>query len=207
MEENDAWVGQFQHLIPANDQERIVEFGWGETATTEWWTWSIFSEWNVSGGLVRREVGAIVISKESPEAWVHARAEWPGMQTLAGWPMLSLFGEEWAHWDQSSAPLRPMAVISALRAPASVPYVKPWPARLLLLRPIFPGFAINTVFYAAICWLLFAAPFAVRRRRRVKRGLCPACAYPVGNSEICTECGALLPLPVGEGRGEGEVAT
>ncbi|MCI0632193.1 MAG: hypothetical protein L0Y44_16240 [Phycisphaerales bacterium] len=59
-------------------------------------------------------------------------------------------------------------------------------------RPLWPGFAINTIFYAAILWLLFAAPFALRRRRRIKRGLCPACAYPVGESETCTECGRRL---------------
>ena len=47
-------------------------------------------------------------------------------------------------------------------------------------HPIWPGFAINTIFYAAIVWMLFAAPFQFRRRRRIKRGLCPACAYPVG---------------------------
>jgi hypothetical protein len=54
---------------------------------------------------------------------------------------------------------------------------------------LWPGFAINTLFYAAMLWLLFAAPFALRRRRRIKRGLCPACAYPVGASDLCTECG------------------
>ena len=67
--------------------------------------------------------------------------------------------------------------------------------RIIPLRPIASGFAINTVFYAAILWLLFAAPFAlwgVRRRRRIKRGLCPKCAYPVGTNERCTECGASL---------------
>jgi hypothetical protein len=58
------------------------------------------------------------------------------------------------------------------------------------LRPIWPGFAINTLFYALILWLLFAAPFVLRRRRRIKRGLCPQCAYPVGASDVCTECGA-----------------
>jgi hypothetical protein len=59
----------------------------------------------------------------------------------------------------------------------------------LPLRPIWPGFAINMVFYAAILGALFALPGARRRRRRVKRGLCPACAYPVGESAVCTECG------------------
>jgi hypothetical protein len=61
------------------------------------------------------------------------------------------------------------------------------------LRPLWPGFAINTLFYAAILWLLFAAPFALRRRRRIARGLCPACAYPVGVSPVCTECGRPVP--------------
>jgi hypothetical protein len=60
--------------------------------------------------------------------------------------------------------------------------------------PLWPGFAINTVFYAGLLWLLFAAPFALRRRRRIKRGLCPKCAYPVGASDVCTECGAAVPL-------------
>ena len=58
------------------------------------------------------------------------------------------------------------------------------------LGPIWPGFAINTVFYAVVLWLLFAAPVALRRRRRTKRGLCPKCAYPVGTNARCTECGA-----------------
>jgi hypothetical protein len=51
------------------------------------------------------------------------------------------------------------------------------------------AFTINTIFYAAILWLLFAAPGRVRRWRRIKRGLCPRCAYPQGASEVCTECG------------------
>ena len=70
-----------------------------------------------------------------------------------------------------------------------------WKPHLILpLRPIWPGFAINTVFYAVILWLLFAAPFALRRRRRIKRGLCPKCAYDLRNrppdSTTCPECGA-----------------
>ncbi len=62
---------------------------------------------------------------------------------------------------------------------------------------IFPGFALNTIFYAAILWLLFAAPGAVRRRIRTKRGQCPACAYPIGTNKLCTECGTRLPGPSG----------
>ena len=57
---------------------------------------------------------------------------------------------------------------------------------------LWPGFAINTLFYAAILWVMFAAPFALRRRLRIKRGLCSACAYPIGTSPVCTECGAAV---------------
>jgi hypothetical protein len=62
--------------------------------------------------------------------------------------------------------------------------------RSMPLHPVWPGFVINTFFYAAILWLLFAGPGRVRRWRRIKRGLCAKCAYPVGASDICTECGA-----------------
>jgi hypothetical protein len=70
--------------------------------------------------------------------------------------------------------------------------------RLLPLCPILPGFAVNTALYAGAVWFLFAGPFAVRSMRRalrIKRGLCPACAYPVGESDVCTECGAAVSFP------------
>ena len=70
-------------------------------------------------------------------------------------------------------------------------WIRNW--RLIPLKPVLNGFAINTLFYAVMLWGLFAAPFALRRWRRIRRGLCPKCAYPVGTSEICTECGASLP--------------
>jgi hypothetical protein len=60
--------------------------------------------------------------------------------------------------------------------------------------PLWPGFAINTVFYAAVLWVLFAAPFALRKWRRIRRGLCPKCGYDLRNrpsdSAVCPECGA-----------------
>ncbi len=63
----------------------------------------------------------------------------------------------------------------------------------LPLRPIWPGFAINTLFYGTLLWLLIYGLSVMRRFLRLKRGLCPKCAYPVGESEICSECGITLP--------------
>jgi hypothetical protein len=58
---------------------------------------------------------------------------------------------------------------------------------------VWPGFVVNTVFYAAVLWLAICGPFVLRRFIRVKRGLCPACAYPMGEAAVCTECGRELP--------------
>ncbi len=66
----------------------------------------------------------------------------------------------------------------------------------LPLRLIWPDFAVNTFFYAAILWLLIPGPFALRRFIRVRRSLCPKCAYPRGESAVCSECGHELPQRV-----------
>ena len=68
--------------------------------------------------------------------------------------------------------------------------------RPLPLKPIWPGFAINTIFYATLLWLLVRGSVALRRFLRVRRGLCPKCAYPMGESSVCTECGCELPKRV-----------
>ena len=67
------------------------------------------------------------------------------------------------------------------------------PGRVLPYRLIASGFAVNTIFYTALLCLLLFGPFALRRFIRVKRGLCPACAYPRGESDVCSECGKALP--------------
>ena len=61
------------------------------------------------------------------------------------------------------------------------------------LAPIRLGFAVNALFYAAVLWLLIPGSFVLRRFIRVKRGLCPKCAYPSGESDVCSECGEALP--------------
>ena len=65
--------------------------------------------------------------------------------------------------------------------------------RALPLRPIWSGFAINTVFYAAILWPLICGPFARRRHIRRKRGLCVACGYDLRHADhdVCPECGTV----------------
>jgi hypothetical protein len=110
-----------------------------------------------------------------------------------GWPCMSMRDRLMFRYPLSQPAATSIEVEGGLELslrgalPSGLPCV-----RVLPLTPIWPGFAINTLFYAAILWLSFAAPFALRRRRRIKRGLCPACAYPVGKSDVCTECGHSL---------------
>jgi hypothetical protein len=67
---------------------------------------------------------------------------------------------------------------------------------LFASRPHWPGFAINTNFYAAMLWLLWIAPGKIRRMVRIRRGCCPAFGYRIadGVGPRCSECGAVVPL-------------
>ena len=67
--------------------------------------------------------------------------------------------------------------------------------RPIPFRPVWPGFPINTLFYATLLWLVTLGPFAARRVIRRKRGRCIKCGYDLrgtsgGGGEACPECGA-----------------
>ena len=90
---------------------------------------------------------------------------------------------------QTGFPMRSLhgTIVLHLKAP-----LQQWDLLNALHEPLWPGFAVNTLFYAAILWLLIPGPFALRRFVRLRRGLCPKCAYPMGESSVCTECGIAL---------------
>ncbi len=116
---------------------------------------------------------------------------------LRGWPMRSLWLEYTGHSSSGVLDVQGGLVTSALRmSPRSGrPLTRSgqsFPVALPL-RPLWPGFALNTLFYAVILWLLAGGLFALRRDLRIKRGLCPKCAYRTGESSVCTECGCALP--------------
>ncbi len=62
------------------------------------------------------------------------------------------------------------------------------------------GMIGNTLIFAFAAWaMLFAVPGTIRgyiRHARSARRLCLHCAYPIGESPVCTECGRAV-LPAG----------
>ena len=113
------------------------------------------------------------------------------VEHACGWPLISLRSMFIKSWGTPAGtvdiPTEFLGSPLRLRRGASAS---------LPLRPIWPGFAINTIFYAAILWgvlwVLLVIPGSVKRLRRRRRGQCPACGYPVGSSPRCTECGGKL---------------
>ena len=104
-----------------------------------------------------------------------------------GWPVVSL----WRDYGSGGHFREPPELLHGLR----VTFLPPDGAfqRAVPINPAWPGFAVNTLFYAIVLWLLIPGPFALRRFIRMRRGLCPACAYPRGESAVCSECGKALP--------------
>ena len=111
-----------------------------------------------------------------------------------GWPCVAMQGVRW----NFGGPARPPTYVNA----ASI-HPKHWTDlqadwdflfsdRMLPLRPLWLGFALNTLFYAGLLWAMWAGPFALRRMIRKRRGHCPHCNYPIGQSPVCTECGAAV---------------
>jgi hypothetical protein len=60
------------------------------------------------------------------------------------------------------------------------------------IMPAWPGFLLNTLFYAALAWGVLAARSWEIRGRRRRRGLCVQCAYPTTGLHRCPECGTAV---------------
>jgi len=66
----------------------------------------------------------------------------------------------------------------------------------LPIKPLWTGLAVDSVVFAIILSGFSIMCGRLRGRSRLRRGMCPRCAYPIGTSPNCTECGQLLPMRV-----------
>jgi hypothetical protein len=106
--------------------------------------------------------------------------QWSGLNAASayGWPQLALWMASGGRESTATGGVHVFRFGTDHRFPATL---------------VSRGFTLNTIFYAAILWLLICGPFVLRRLIRRRRGLCPKCAYPMGESATCTECGQTLP--------------
>ena len=182
-----AWLEERQWVIT---EDQIVTFG---DLTTF--------------GYYRRELFVLSRSRFPPEGpGGFSGGLYPAeflRHTSAGWPLLSLDGEEWiasyeVRWewmkDGSAWNTEPYDTkwVRYVEVPVDqyglglMPMPRPIP-----FRPVWPGYAINTIFYAAILWMLTLGPSTARRIIRRKRGHCIKCGYDLRGAghEVCPECG------------------
>ncbi len=113
-----------------------------------------------------------------------------------GWPLLTLWSEHRYYSENSPSPDSVMVlggIDTGLELPDEVTITWLSDHAQLPLRPIWLGFAVNTILYGAALWLVATLPFVVRRFVRLRGGLCPGCAYPRGEALVCPECGTRLP--------------
>ena len=117
---------------------------------------------------------------------------WSLVDEARGWPLRAMMWRADKKWDHSTRTTLPVTVEHGL----DLSHLGGWPEirKALPLKPIWPGFAINTIFYASLLWLLALGPFTAHRIMRRKRGRCIECGYDLrghsgGGGEACPECG------------------
>jgi hypothetical protein len=135
---------------------------------------------------------------------VVGHSDLPRTQDARGWPWLSMWSQYIVYSDDPIETVQASGGVIRYRAD---PYrgvvlsVRSGPGppetRILPLGVIWPGFLASALFYALLWLGVITAPRLARSARgalRRRRGLCPRCAYPVGASIVCTECGLADPL-------------
>ena len=128
------------------------------------------------------------------DSWIETRGV-----SFRGWPMLSM----WCEYPELGR-----AYIVEISGGIELPlteggFAEYYPGfrstwqKALPLRILWQGFALNTLFYAALLWIPFA-PFQLRRYIRFRRGMCIKCGYDLrgtsrgtSGGKVCPECGTL----------------
>ena len=115
--------------------------------------------------------------------------------TASGWPMLAMRFRERTASKSGLGGNR-----NLISTTVTIQYGHPITDRfglhnILPLRPVWPGFVVNTLLFTMPAYLVLvivgAGTAMLRRSRRRRRGMCTACGYDLAglNGGRCPECG------------------
>jgi hypothetical protein len=120
----------------------------------------------------------------------------------SGWPMLAVAGAQLDSRDPGVSTFNSWVVLTpswAIECPNAMLNAQACVTTAVLpLRPVLPGFAVNTAIFT-LSWAIpiFFAPLARRVNRR-RRNHCTNCNYDLrnlpGTTDKCPECGTARPL-------------
>lgn len=110
------------------------------------------------------------------------------VEDARGWPLLALRSQT-AQAPPGNRPSEPVTTwgIALDKARDST-----LDSLVLPLRPIWTGFAIDTLLYAGLAFGLFICPGMLKHAVRRRRGRCQRCGYDLrgsSQSAVCPECG------------------
>jgi len=191
-----TWLSA-ENVLARNDKGWVTDY-WS-VDRLEWRTWTVLS----SVRRINASLGGLGNDFSDPSAllppWSNLsrpRREYFYADSVSdredrynlayGWPMLSLWYEAIDFDDE----LVKVGCFQ-LGAPDDL-------SRCLPFQPIWPGFVIDTLFYAATWFGVFFGFASAKRAIRRKRGRCPRCGYdlrggvrvePPATSPGCPECG------------------
>ena len=187
-----AWGCTVAWPMRLDDEEDLIVVGRNPASDL------LHASWTVPR---KPEPARLFVSAESRTGWVRFSAEyWPDMSPEveyfdlawftvleAGWPVRALRGDFRSPVEGDSHYRYALMIPRAFR-PAYGRIVL-W--NYLPLLPLWPGFAVNTLFYAISLWMLVRGPFALRRHLRHRHGRCLKCGYDLRGDLAagCPECG------------------
>jgi len=153
------------------------------------------------------EERAVATSAGPPEAivpaWLDLDAPFLAGETLSRTDAVDLRGWPWpAAWCRvvhmqftSSGPPVRLGMAGGIKV-TNAQWADPWTStplmyreRIVPLRPIWSGLALNSIVFSIAFAITAALFFELRRRCRLRSGRCVACGYRVRDQPRCPECG------------------
>jgi hypothetical protein len=177
----------------------LISLGWKPTPSDEHTVytlnWTNLSVFGFDRGLWIEDAQRRPTSHASGKIFVQRRMA--AILFVSGWPSRSMCG---AIWNSALFDEIPVTCPSWVSSNCIVlDDQRGWSDRALPLGPLWPGFAINTIFYAAVLWIIFTIPGSVKRLRRRAKGWCIHCGYDlrgqttsVNEERRCPECGRAI---------------